>query len=444
MGFFKNLFSSSKSGSVNPDIQFGRFSDSYKDEVKYDCWDKALAHYEEEQYVQAYTSFFNYLLDDELGNVTFKQELGKLTFTLYQGSKLITGYADSRKFYAEAKVAKFEAEHIGVFRRLLEVNYQLKYSRYAIDNEQNLTIVFSTYSIDGSPYKLYYALKELATKADNADDVLISSYEGLSPINNTHIRTITHTEKQLKYQYLKSTIAEAEEALASSNLNISKHPGALSYLYLDLAYRIDYLLKPEGKTMDTVVLINHAFFKENGKTIEQKNGYIKNQFNKLKQRTFEKFERELYEVKSTFGVTAPSGQSRILDFIKSEIGNMDWYKANGHDTFALAIPSYIVGYCLYSYSMPSPMRLLLQLYYRVTEYPYFEQLGFKDSFVNKSSVLQANKIKEAIKIIVKTYEEDYDQLDPKLKAVDYTDIFSFTKSYLLMIADMNYSRKDLR
>ena len=112
MGFFKNLFSSSKSTLVNPDIQFGRFSDSYKDEVKYDCWDRALAHYEEEQYVQAYIAFFQYLSDDELGNVVFNQALGKLTFTLYQGSKLITGYADTSKFYAEAKVAKFETEHI--------------------------------------------------------------------------------------------------------------------------------------------------------------------------------------------------------------------------------------------------------------------------------------------------------------------------------------------
>ena len=94
--------------------------------------------------------------------------------------------------------------------------------------------------------------------------------------------------------------------------------------------------------------------------------------------------------------------------------------------------------------MPSPMRLLLQLFYRVSEYSFFEKLAFQDDFVNAAASLHAGKIKQAIKAVVNAYDEDYDQLDPKLKAIDYTDIFTFSKSYLLMIANMNYSRKDLR
>ena len=81
-----------------------------------------------------------------------------------------------QKLRCSARIAKGEQLNVGLLRRLIEHNYGLKYSRYALDAEGYITIVFDTFLLDGSPYKLYYALKEIATHADKQDDLLISEF----------------------------------------------------------------------------------------------------------------------------------------------------------------------------------------------------------------------------------------------------------------------------
>ena len=444
MGFFKNLFSGSGPTEEAPNIQFGRFSDSYKEEVKYDEWDKALELFQQHNYVAAYESFFSYLSEDTVGNVQCTKKGAKISFSFYQGSKLITGTADGQKFYAEAKIARLKSSDIGVYRKLLEDNFQLRYSRYAIDDNKNLTIVFGTYALDASPYKLYYALKELATTADKTDDILVDRYQSLESINTHHIREISLEEKTVKYEYLQTAIKEAQEVTENCDLNLAKHPGALSYIYLDLIYRIDYLLKPEGYTMDCIAKIDKLYFHENTRSLTAKNEAMGKQIRKLQKLTQNNFYQELYEVKATFGTTTPSGQKRIAEFIKGEIGNMDWYLSNGYHAYALAIPSYIVGYSLYSYSMPIPMRSLLALVYRVCEYPFFRKLGFHDKFVKPDSSLSSSNIKRAIMDIVAENKSQYDNLNPDMKAISYDSIYHFVKSFLLMVSDLDFTRKDLR
>ena len=141
MGFFDYFFSkkTSKPGSK---IQFGRFSDAYKDEAKYDAWDRALEQYEEQDYLGSYQSFFNYLMDESAENVFFEDRGDHLYFEFFQGSKKIVGRADHSRISAEAKIAKTESLHIGFLRRLLEENYQMRYSRYALDKANNLTRLY--------------------------------------------------------------------------------------------------------------------------------------------------------------------------------------------------------------------------------------------------------------------------------------------------------------
>ena len=156
MGFFDYFFSKKNTDS-GPKIQFGRFSDAYKDELKYDAWDAALEQYENEEYLESYKSFFTYLSDESANNVVFEERGNQLHFEFYQGSKKIVGTADHTRITAEAKIAKAEKLHIGFLRRLLEENYQLRYSRYALDKDNNITAIFTSHIIDGSPYKFYNA-----------------------------------------------------------------------------------------------------------------------------------------------------------------------------------------------------------------------------------------------------------------------------------------------
>jgi len=442
MGFLDYFFNSKKKAEL-PKIQFGRFSDAYKTELKYDAWDQALTLFEEGDHLQAYAKFFDYLTDDMIGNVEIQKEADQINFALYQGSKKIVGVADHSAVVAEAKIAKTSDLHIGFTRKLLEENFQLKYCRYALDQDNNITAVFSTSIIDGSPYKLYYALKELATHADKKDDILVSEFDSVQQINHGHIREISREERHLKYKYLCDEIDKVLSMIDGTSLNIHNYPGAESYAFLDLAYRLDYLLKPEGNTMEIIDEIHNMYFQNQLTTPEQKNRAIRKQIKKIRAATFEEFTQEIYEVKSTFGVTQPSGLVRIQEFISSELKNMDWYYANKHDDFARCIPSYIVGYALYNYSMPAPMRDLFNLYYQITDYDFFANLGIDGKYLSGNNFDKSKIIKE-IRSIIEKHEHEYPSLSFDSKSLAFTNMCLMCKSYLMMVQTMNFTRKDQR
>ena len=68
MNLFRKIFKKEKKDVGHPDIKFGRFSDSYKEDKKYDSWDKSLETFEEDKFLESFNLFLDYLSDDEMGN----------------------------------------------------------------------------------------------------------------------------------------------------------------------------------------------------------------------------------------------------------------------------------------------------------------------------------------------------------------------------------------
>ena len=197
MGLFGRLFGNTPSNEVQPDIRFGRYTDAYKTDEQYDAWDRALMQFEERNYLTAYREFFDYLRDQDAGNVRYWMEGEELKFELFQGSKRITGFANKKQLGAKAKIALSEDLNIGFMQRLLQQNHDLKYSRYTLDGDHHISILFDSFTLDGSPYKLYYALKELATSADKQDDLLIDEFRMLKPVETDHLQAIPDKENSL-------------------------------------------------------------------------------------------------------------------------------------------------------------------------------------------------------------------------------------------------------
>ena len=186
MSFFDRFFGSDKK-TEQPDIRFGRYSDVYHTSSQDHAFDEAVRFFEDERYIDSYRSFFDYLRNEEEDNVKVWEEDGFLKFELYQGSKKVVGYGNERKLRAEAKIAKVKTLQASFMRRLLEKNFELKYSRFTLTEDQEIAIVFDTYTVDGSPFKLYAALKELATNADKQDDILLDEFNSLEQAD-LHVR----------------------------------------------------------------------------------------------------------------------------------------------------------------------------------------------------------------------------------------------------------------
>ncbi len=441
MSFFEYLFGGGTKKEPQPNISFGRYTDSYKVASQYDSWDKALDLFEKEQYLSSYLEFFTYLRDNYEDNVIWKEEGGKIHFEVYQGSKKATGMADANKVTIEAKVAKTDTLNIGFMRRLLERNFSLRYTRFAIDNNNNITIRFDTYVLDGSPYKLYYALKELTTNADKLDDILIDEFRMLEPVDISHLIQIPIPEKEVKYNYLTHAIKEALIAMESGKPNIDQYPGGYAYILLNLSYKLDYLTKPEGFMMETLERIHRIYFTTDGKNTAQKNIFIRKELKKLIDRPKEEFFKEMYLTKSTFGITKPVNHDRVIGFIDGELHNMDWYNQNGYNHIAIAIPGYIVGYCMFNFAVPRPDRELFHLYYQILEADYFKNLGYTLNYYDsEKKIFDKKAIKRAIRDIVKNNETLYSKMDPDKNLLQFDTLTNFAKSFLLMVKKLDLTK----
>lgn len=437
MGLFDRLFGQSSASANQPPVRFGRYTDSYKDEMQYQAWDRALAAFERDDFMTSYREFFVYLRDGAENNVQTKEFGNRIDFEILQGSKKVTGFATPERFKAEAPVAKASALNIGFMRRMVEHNFDLKFGRYALSPDNEVVLVFDTYSLDGSPFKLYYALKEIATHADKQDDLLLDEFDMLTPIQTEHTDELPEVEKEAKYRFIREEIQRTFEYIDSNHLDAIQYPGGIAYLLLHLCYKLDYLTKPEGFMMEALERMHRNYFANDNRNMAQKNQFMRKEFQKLLDRPKSDFFKEMYKAPSTFGITTPVNLDKIIAFIDSELNNMDWYRDQKYFDVALAIPGYIAGYSVFNYAGPRPVQQMFHLFFQVTEAAYFEQLGFTPVLFDKEKgAFDQRAIKRSLQQIEESNREKFPKLDIDAGKLVFTNLPDFAKSYLLLIRNL--------
>jgi hypothetical protein len=190
-----------------------------------------------------------------------------LNFTIYQGTKVVRGNCDDRRLYAEVSLARMPQPSIPVMRRLLEQNYLLYYSRYTLQNDR-ICMRFDSEISTSSPNKLYYGLKELATKADKQDDILVQDFSHLEQIDTDHIEPLPEPESKVKLEYFRQFIKESIDYIET--LDKDKLAGGIAYMLLSLGYRLDYLVAPEGKLLFELEKTISAYFAKEERTAQEK------------------------------------------------------------------------------------------------------------------------------------------------------------------------------
>ena len=134
-----------------------------------------------------------------------------------------------------------------------------------------------------NPSKLYYGLKELATKADKQDDLLVQDFASLISIDTEHIQELPQKEKEVKYKYFKKWIIGNTGLIGT--VEADKYSGGIAYMLLALAYRIDFLIVPEGKLLLAIEKIVDIYFKKDERPVTEKNLDMIDEFQKLLART---------------------------------------------------------------------------------------------------------------------------------------------------------------
>ncbi len=425
-----------KKEEINPTIRFGRYSDNNKSVEKTKRWGDADTLFKDKKHHQAIDAFFDYLKDDEADNVRLNRNGDIFSFEIYQGSKIVRGKGDNEHITAEISLANMPQPSVPVMRRLLDQNFTLYYSRYALDGER-LCMRFDSDLETASPNKLYYGLKELATKADKQDDLLVQDFASLQMIDTDHIVEVTASEKQVKYTFTQKWINQTLEYIGT--LDAEKFSGGISYLLLNLAFKIDYLVCPEGQLQAELEKIPIIYFAKDEKPATEKNNVMIEAYKKFQLIAEADFYRNLFKSKSTFSIVVPQVQKTIADAIYAANNNMIWYRDNSYPFIAQQICEYGISYCQYSYSLPKPLTEFFQLFMQVNYSDYFTALGFSQFYFHaEKNKFSSEEIIDKINSIQTNWRKKYPKLDFKMGNLRFENLVNFNQTFTNELEFLNF------
>jgi len=420
-------------------VVFGRYSDNNKSVAQTARWTDADNLFKEKKYFESLDAFFEYLKDDAEQNTLYERndETGK--FEIFQGSKIVKGMFNRDELKAEVTLAGMLQPSVPVMRRLLESNFSLYYSRFALDDGR-LCMRFDSDTNTASPSKLYYGLKELATKADKQDDLLVQEFSSLQAVDNEHVAAIPLAEKEVKYRYFQSWIQQTLDTIAS--VDADKFSGGNAYLLLALIFRIDFLIAPEGKLLSDLEKINGIYFKKDERQTIEKNQDMVDAFKKLQSLSKEEVMNSLIKSKHTFSIVSPQQYKVIADSINGANTNMKWYVDNNYPFFATQINEYGISYCQYSYSIPRVITEFFHLYMMINYADYFTDLGFGNPYFNaKEKRFSQQAILDKIATIQGRWREKFPLLEIKTQNLRFDSLINFNTSFTTELSLLNTEAK---
>ncbi len=408
--------------------QYGRFSDIERNLRQKQYWRMAMASFTQDQPRETIINLLHYIQNPNGENLIIDENGQVLKFELLQGSGKVQGFADALSCKARVPIGRIEKQHVGFMRRLLEKNYFFQYCRYTIDPEQQICLVFDTPLSLASPYQLYQGLRELALAADMDDDLLTDEFTEIYFLRNGG-KSLPPSLVHYKSTCLRHHINALLHELEYGGKSIQRNPGTLAYLILDLSYRLDYMLLPEGFTMRAIDKIHQIFFHREDLNLDRKVDNMLKELRKILERTDEQLSTEFYQTCHTFGQAQEATPELISTFIRSEMPAMQWYRSNNQERAAHSVLGFIVGYLMYQFNLPTPVRYVLHLIYETLHQDFF--CWSVDGSKNLDVISAApENLKEAIAYAKNIDTDIYPGWDFHVDKLTTEDPLSFASSLL--------------
>jgi hypothetical protein len=419
----------------DPPVSFGRYSDNNKSRQKIARWTESDNLFKEKKYPEAIGAFFDYLKDDSVGNVTEEQTGTEKVITLHQGSKTVRVRIGGETVNAEVSLAQMPEPGVAVMRRLLDQNFNLYYSRYALDGDR-LCMRFESDITSANPNKLYYGLRELAVKADKQDDLLVQDFQNLKSMETGHVNPLPDKEKEIRCRYMKKWIGDTMDMIAA--VDADKFSGGISYLLLTLIYRIDFLVMPEGSLLREIEAISTLYWANDNRQATEKNRDMMEAFNKIAAKPEAEIYPFLFSSKYTFSIVTPTPFKNVADSIQKANANAVWYRDNQHPKWAEKVVEYGLAWCQFSYSMPRPLTEMFTVLMRVNNPDYFAETGFSQAFIDDKGLPIPAAITTALKNICATWNDKHPKLNFNTDKLKFDSLVNFNFSFTGEVELLNF------
>ncbi len=416
------------------EMQWGHYSDNNRTPEQKALWGEADVLFNEEKYAEALETFLHYLRDEE-GSVSWHKDEtdGKLHFQIAQGSSFIEGVFDGAFIHACVPLASSPNPGTAVMRRLLELNYELRYTSVGLDEKSVFHFVFDTDAATASPHKLFEGLQELALKSDRQDDSLTTDFRDLEAVPHAPVDVMPERELAAKWKAFQRWTERALQL--ADTLDRDLYAEAIARIYLCAVYRLDFLLSPEGRLMLELEKISGYYRKQPDKPLIQRNQQMRTALQGLLSWSREEVTQCLHRTRSTFSVTDPPKADRMRENILSALRDAAVYEARKQPELVLQMIEFGPLYDRYLFTLPDAVSGLTLLLCAVLHPRFFTDLGLRDDFYDiGTQKLNEPLIKATVGELISSGKAVSPTLSFDLSKVDFSSRAAFGASYAAQLA----------
>jgi len=419
-------------------ISFGRGIYASVNPDEEELFNKSYQAFEKKDIIDAYEYFFksliNYTDNESNENITMLKSENELKFEIFQGNAKINGSITQESLQAEVTLVKSSAT-VALKRYILERNYQLTYANYFSDGEF-IKLKLYLDNITLSPQKIFFPLRELALNADFDKEHIMSEFLDATLEETSHINAINSDELQIKYDYLQKSIEELDAKVLT--LPTNDNAGMQAFLYLNILFKIDYILVPKYKIYQKMSKKIQAYFGDEHTTIESKNEELKRYVAKLKKLSFDEFSSNFYSAKYTFNPIEKSSYEEMSNFISESLNKIKWYKNNRYPQIIPTIYSYIAFYALYNYGVNPVVRELLHILVQVQNSSFFTLVECGSLYDEEKQTFSKRQIISKLQNIVTANQEKYKSLVIFSDDLNFESLNEFSNSYYTMLKNLDF------
>jgi len=420
-------------------INFGRAINATINPNEEELFYKSYAAFEKKEILDAYEYFFQSLItfnkEGSNNNIIIERKSDELKFEIYQGCSKITGVVTQKTLYAETIITKVKSISVALKRYILERNYQLTYANYFSD-EEYIKIKLYQDNITLTPQKVFFPLRELALNSDFDKEHIKSEFKEIVLEDINHIIPLEKNELEVKFKYLQLWIEELEAKVLT--LPSNDNSGMQSFLYLNILFKIDYLISPKFRMYQKLSKKIIEYFGNENSTIEAKNEELKKYLLTLKEIDFEEFSKSFYDAKYTFDPIESSSYEDIVIFITESQNKIKWYKSNRYLQIIPTIYDYIAFNSLYNYGMKSVLRELFHTLVEIQNSSYFQALGCTSLYDETSETFSKRQIISKLKKIIENSESKYKNLTISTDDLEFSSLNNFSSSYYTMLKNLDF------